>query len=90
MKDDYESDVEKECCEWSQRRRWKVYKIKSGHPNGLPDRFFVRKGVIIFVEFKRDGEEPTEQQLRRHKELREEGMRVEVIDNFKDFRAIFI
>lgn len=64
--------------------------------NGLgymswPDRKFFpprrrKTGRSFFVEFKRPGEEPTEAQWEKIKELRERGEAVYVLNNVDDFR----
>lgn len=47
---------------------------------------FIRDGFVFFIEFKRPGNKATENQLEEHKEMREKGMLVWVIDYFdKEF-----
>jgi hypothetical protein len=41
------------------------------------------------VEFKAPGKEPTEQQLKRHQELREHGVEVHWVDNLQDAKSLF-
>lgn len=48
---------------------------------GAPDRIILYPdGEIIFAEFKQRGKEPRPLQLKRHRQLKELGFRVEVID----------
>lgn len=79
-----ESEVEKPACKLFESRGWIRIKIALAQKKGWPDNFFGRRGRAIFVEFKRPGEEPTKQQRKRHKELREHGFSVFLIDNMLD------
>ena len=56
---------------------------------GTPDRFAIIRGQIVFIEVKKRGEKPTEEQNRRHYELRESGAIVLVVDSFDDFANRF-
>lgn len=76
-----EKDIEKEGCAFAFRRGWYETKVTSPSRKGFPDRFYARKGRIVLVEWKRPGEEPTAQQAKRHRELREHGVEVYVLDN---------
>ena len=62
-----ESKVECRCCEYAQGRGWWVSKFTAPGKKAVPDRVFIRNGVVLFVEFKRPGEEPTLQQRNRHR-----------------------
>lgn len=53
---------------------------------GTPDRFCIIRGQIVFIEVKKQGEKPGEEQIRRHYELRESGAIVIVCDSFDKFR----
>lgn len=64
---------------------WKVYKVSFLGVNGAPDRLFGKGGRGVWIEFKRLGEEPTEQQYRRQDELRVDfGYEVYWTDNYAD------
>lgn len=61
---------------------YKVYKLMFIGQRGAPDRLFGRDGDAVLIEFKRRGESPSLQQLRRHDELRRVfGFRVRWTDN---------
>lgn len=81
-----ESKVEKRCRDYAMGRGWWVSKFTAPGKNAVPDRLFIRNGVVLFVEFKRPTKEPTKQQLHRHKEMREHGANVIWTDNFEDFK----
>lgn len=75
-----ESLVEKAVCKHAQTLGFLVYKFVSPGQKGVPDRLFLRKGHVIFVEFKAPGEAPDPMQEEQHKRLRDAGFQVEVID----------
>lgn len=64
---------------------YKVRKLMFIGVRGAPDRMFGRDGEAILIEFKRPGEEPGAQQLKRHEELREcFGFRVYWTDSYSE------
>lgn len=90
-----ETKTQSDAREYALKRRWKfALKIAWGTVNGMPDYFFAKKGVpcphcgrsadVLFIEFKKEGEEPTRQQLERHQELRDCGIKVVWVDNLED------
>lgn len=64
------------------RRGWYERKVVFAGVKGSPDRWFLRKGTWVLVEFKRPDKPADGNQIRRHRELREHGQEVHVIDNF--------
>lgn len=85
-----ESSVESKCSRYAETRGWFEIKVEKASKRGFPDHIFVRKGRVVFVEFKRDeNEEPVPQQLKRHKELREHGAEVLVVNSIEDFKIAF-
>jgi hypothetical protein len=83
-----ESEVERPACVYAKSRRWLTEKIAHAGRRGFPDRYFLRDGITILIEFKRPDEEPTTQQLKRHKEIREHGGTVYVVDNLDEAMRI--
>jgi hypothetical protein len=84
-----EIEVERPASAYAESRGWFETKIMLTSKNGFPDRFYARNGRIILVEYKAPDEEPKAQQKLRHKELRQHGVEVFVIDNLKDAYVIF-
>jgi hypothetical protein len=64
-------------------KKLKVTQIKLGYDT-LPDRMALIPGDIIFIEFKRPGEDLRKNQEATVKKLRRLGFKVYVIDNNKD------
>lgn len=56
---------------------------------GTPDRFFIIRGRIFFVEVKKRGKKPTPEQIERHDELGRAGAVVLVADSLDSFMRQF-
>lgn len=79
-----ESEIEQRAMAYAEVRGWFEAKIASSNKNGMPDRILHRRGYTMYIEFKAPGEEASKQQLKRHRELRKQGIPVHVIDNLED------
>lgn len=88
MAEERESQIEKDIRLYAKRRGWWVAKFVSPGLNGVPDRIFIRRGCVIFIEVKKVGEEPTTQQAKRHKDMRDHGAKVYWVDNLEDAQEI--
>ena len=84
-----ESDIEGDAIKYAKRLGWWVAKFTSPGRRGVPDRVFIRNGVVMFIEFKRLGEPLRTQQAKRIREMREHGAIVHVVDNLKDAYELF-
>lgn len=85
---DAESDIESDICKRAKKRGWVTYKLMRCNINGVPDRIFHRRGYTMYMEIKKPGEHPNEQQKKRHKEIRQQGIPVHLVDNREDAYAI--
>lgn len=84
-----ESEFETKFTAFVKSRGWFCEKIMRTGRRGFPDRFLARKkNGVVLVEAKRSGEDARRQQLKRHKELRDHGVVVYVIDNMDDARRL--
>jgi len=79
-----ESSIEADAITYAERHGWWIAKFVSPGLRGVPDRIFIRDGRVLFLELKRPGEEPTRQQLKRHREMRAHGAEVQWVDNLAD------
>jgi hypothetical protein len=78
-----EIEVETKTVKQAKKYGYKVFKLMFIGYRGAPDRLFGRDGDAVLIEFKRPGEEPGLQQLRRHDELRRDfGFRVAWTDSY--------
>jgi len=81
-------DVERPCVKLAKAAGYTEVKVMKASRRGFPDRLFMKPGHSFWCEMKDDGEEPTEQQLLRHEELRAAGQEVHWVDNVESFRVI--
>lgn len=94
-KAELEKEVERDGCDYAFKRGWFEVKVTSPSKRGFPDRFYARRGEIILVEWKRDGEQSkpdgglSRNQVIRHRELRAAGVRVEVIYTLERAHEVF-
>lgn len=85
-----ETKIEQPATEYAILRGWFEFKIMQANKNAIPDRFYARAGRVLFVEYKSpDGKPPTAQQLKRHREMRDAGLEVHVIDSLEAARELF-
>lgn len=78
-----EIEAETKAVKQAVRYGYKSYKLMFIGQRGAPDRLFGRDGDCVLIEFKRPGESPSIQQLRRHDELRRMfGFRVAWTDSY--------
>ena len=89
-KEKYETEIEAPASDFAETRGWMQCKIMKLSKRAWPDRLFIRRGRVIFIEFKRPGEEPTQQQLYRHNQIRAHGVEVFWTDNLERAKEILI
>ena len=76
-----ESLIEKKVCDMAKGLGVLPIKIVAPNFSGLPDRLFLYKGRVLFVEFKAEGKKPRKLQLAVMRRLRSHGFIVTVCDN---------
>lgn len=76
-----EKQIEAKVCDYAKKFGIEVYKFTSPARVAVPDRMFIYKGRVFFIEFKRGGQKPTEAQEREHNRLRQHQINVFVVDN---------
>lgn len=85
---DDEADIEKAGTEYAEKRGWFVVKLMTCNIDSMPDRLHHRKGVTLYIEYKKPGEPAMPKQIKRHRELRAQGIPVHVVDNLEDAYVI--
>lgn len=80
-------DVEQPAKKYAERNGWLFEKVKSLSRRGWPDRLLVRRGLHVWVEFKRPGQKPTAQQAEVHEDMRKRGMIVKWFNTLESFKA---
>lgn len=63
------SKIEKDATSWAEKQGWWSIKIAKTNKRGVPDRFYMKDGNPVFVEFKGPRETVKEQQKRRIAEI---------------------
>ena len=76
-----EREIERRVCAAARAGGWLVYKFTAPSARAVPDRMFLRDGVVFFVEFKARGQKATPAQLHEHSKIRRAGIGVYVIDS---------
>ncbi len=57
-----EKNVEKTAIRWARGHGWFSRKYSSPSRKGVQDRIFVKDGRVVFIEYKKVGNEPTDLQ----------------------------
>ena len=83
-----EKDLESDITDFAEVRGWWSTKYVAPARRGVPDRIFIRRSRIVFIEVKKLDEEARLQQERVHREMRAHGAEVHVVDNIEDARRI--
>src|SRR5580765_7258037 len=80
-----ESKTEKDVKKWAEEVGILVVKMNLRGRKGWPDRIFILpNGLVLWVEFKRPGEQPRDLQAYVHRELRKRKQLVYVADHVAD------
>lgn len=80
-----ESSIERAVVEYAKKLGVLVHKTGQ---DGWPDRLFLFKGRVAWIEFKREGEEPRPLQKYVHKEMAQRGHTVYVVDDVTYGKAL--
>lgn len=88
MANPLEKMVEAQVCDYAESKNCEVLKLNLKGRRGWPDRLFIFRGKVLFIEFKRLGERLTSLQKFVHGVLQGHGMRVEVVDDHYNGRRL--
>lgn len=80
--------VQNPVMKYGRSNGWLVHRMAFIGRRGCPDAWFFKRGTLLIVEFKAPGKKATPQQIKRHDELRAQGMRVFVIDSAEAGRKL--
>lgn len=83
-----EKTIEAQGEEYAEKRGWWCCKFTSPSLRGVPDRIYIRRGRVVFIEWKKFGEEPTAQQHKRHRDMRAHGAEVHWVDTLEEAMEI--
>ena len=77
-----ESEDETKVCDYATSIGFLVLKLNVIGRRGWPDRLFIYRGKVFFIEFKRTGEKPGRLQEIIHERIRAHGVEVYVVDSW--------
>ena len=83
-----ESSIERSVCDYAKKRGLFVRKMGGYGQRGFPDRMFMWRGRVLFVEFKQAGKKPTALQAECIRDLRERGFEVQIVDSVEFGRFV--
>ena len=79
--------IEQKVTEYAEALGVLQLKVNIIGRRGWPDRIYLYKGRVLFIEFKAPEEEPRKLQLYIHNILRANGFEVEVVDDEDEGKA---
>jgi hypothetical protein len=79
-----ESKIEKDVSDYAKGKGWLVYKFCSPGNRAVPDKIFMRKGKMFFIEFKAPGKKPTKLQEKVGGRIGDQNFCVYYIDSIKE------
>ena len=68
-----EKKIEQAVKKWARSNGWYARKFTSPSQRSVPDDLFLKHSKVIFIEFKREGETPTDAQWHEINEIRRSG-----------------
>jgi len=83
-----ESKIEEAVCKYAEDLGWRVRKYVTPGHKGAPDRIFMRKGVVFWIEFKGPHGGLSALQEREIQRIKEDGFKVFVIDNIDEGKRV--
>ena len=83
-----ESQIEKAVCDHARKRGAIVMKLSGMNQKGQPDRMFLHDGKVLFIEFKKQGKEPTALQRKWLRDLALQGFTTAWTANIEDGKAL--
>lgn len=82
-----ESKIENDVSRYAMSQGVLTLKLNVSGRRGWPDRIYLCRGKVMFIEFKREGETPRKLQQWIHGQLRSQGFTVYVIDTVNEGMA---
>lgn len=94
-----ESNLEKDIVKYAAELGMLSFKFTSPAQKGVPDRIFIHRGHVLFLEVKASKKRPTDLQMRMLRKLRDHGAACgwvngftgarDLLDSFHDFPETF-
>lgn len=84
-----EAKIEDEARRLARKHGIYTRKFTSPGHTGVPDRLFIFEGIVLFIEFKAEGEEPDPLQAREIRKLMAQGVLATWADNMTMIAFMF-
>jgi Holliday junction resolvase len=84
-----EPEIESKVCNHAKYLGWLCYKWVSPGNRSVPDRIFIKDGVVFMIEFKAKGKKPTKLQQKTIDKIRGERIKIFVIDSVDEGIRLF-
>lgn len=83
-----EKEIEKKVGDYAKKHGVLYYKFTSPNRRAVPDRLLIAPGGVVgFLELKRKGQKPTALQQKEMQTLKDQGCRVDWVDNVEHGKA---
>lgn len=79
-----ESIIENKICEYATKLGFLQFKFSSPAHKGVPDRIFIKNGLVFFIEFKALGKKQTELQKSVRTKIKAQLIEVFIVDNLTE------
>jgi hypothetical protein len=83
-----EKAVESRSCDIAMANGWFRRKLSSPNDRGIMDRFFIKEGRVVFIEYKRAGKFPTMLQRQVAAEMLDHGAEIWWTDTVRGTKEI--
>ena len=83
-----ESTIERAVCAYAKAKGCLVMKLAGPNQKGQPDRMFIYRGKVLFIEFKAPGKLPTALQMKWISDLFLQGMAAYTCDDIADGKML--
>jgi hypothetical protein len=83
-----EKDLQDAAVRWARSQGWFARRYKGPGRRSHPDYLFIRRGMVVWVEFKLSPNIPTDLQFTEIQEMIAHGAIVYWLDDLADFKAI--
>ena len=74
-----ERDIEKKTCKYASDKGWLNFKFVSPTSRGVPDRIYLKDGMIFFIEFKTRIGKLSKYQEHIIRRMQEKGARIYIV-----------
>lgn len=78
-----ETAIKYHCTKWLERKGWIAFRLRTPDGSGWPDNFYIRRGKVLFIEYKTPQGTLSDIQRLRINQIQDQGFEVLVIDSWE-------